>query len=85
VVEALAVFQHQLCSARCLDVRRAGLVLVRIRVGLEDLVYRNRIAGDDSGPVADLRGRRDDARVVAGRAAASEKQRCRGEDRRDSR
>ena len=59
-IEAIAVQEHELRARHRLDVGRPGLVLVRIGVGLQDLVHLRRVARDRARPVADLRRRRDD-------------------------
>ena len=47
-----------------LDVARPRLVLVRVGVGLQDLVDRDRVAADLAHPVADLGRRRDDVELA---------------------
>ena len=79
-VEPVAVHEHELGPGHGLDVGRPRLVLVRIGVGLQDLVHVGGVAGDGARPVADLRRRRDDlgAGVPLRRAAAAA-----GEDERE--
>ena len=64
-VEAVAVEEHELRARDGLHVRGPRLVVVRIGVGLEDLMHARRVTRDRSRPVADLRRRGDDPRTGA--------------------
>ena len=64
-VEAVAVEEHELRARDGLHVRGPRLVVVRIGVGLQDLMHARRVTRDRARPVADLRRRGDDPRTGA--------------------
>ena len=59
-VELVARGDHELRARRRLDVLRPRLVVVRVGVGLEDLVDVDRVAADVAHDVAELRRGHDD-------------------------
>ena len=67
-VELVAVGEDELRVRRAGDVGRARLVLVRVGVGLQDLVDRDRVAADLADEVADLGRGGDDPQLPTARS-----------------